>query len=138
MLDFSSRKQLPYDIRIQAAPGKEIPFSAFGELLRKNLLQKRPRSIQAIASEWVEPGIDSAASRGLTAQGATTRLLLDLGMLLWREQTLQWQQLGKAWTSEAKIIGTVRWYLLGQGVGLKPIFHGICSHCGQLLYGTFE
>ena len=41
----------------------------------------------------------------------------------------------KAWVSAQRVLNCVRSYLQGQRVGDKPIFDGICAHCGHLLYG---
>ena len=32
----------------------------------------------------------------------------------------------------------IAWYLKGQHVGEKPILDGICSRCGNLLFGTLR
>ena len=65
-------------------------------------------------------------------------MLLDLGIALWNDQVWHWQYTEKAWTSEEKIIGCIGWYLKGQHVGETPIFDGICSRCGDLLFGNLR
>ena len=62
-------------------------------------------------------------------------LLLEVGFVLWYEQVSRWNVRDLAWTSEDMIVEAIRYYLLGQNVGSTPIFDGICSFCGALLYG---
>ena len=36
------------------------------------------------------------------------------------------------------MIGAIRWYMKGQHIGKRPVFDGVCSYCGLLLYGALH
>ena len=74
----------------------------------------------------------------MTAASVITRLLVDLGFVLWQQQVLQWQRDGKAWTSEEKLVGAIGYFLKGLHVGETPVFDGMCAYCGSLLYGPLN
>ena len=65
-------------------------------------------------------------------------LLTQLGMLLWHEQVERWARLGVAWTEPEQIMQATKWYLSGQRAGDRPLFDGMCSRCGDLLYGPLN
>ena len=54
---------------------------------------------------------------------------------MWQRQCYDWQRKEKTWVSERRVIGAVRYFLLGLHVGEQPIFDGMCAFCGDLLYG---
>ena len=125
--------EVPLSVRLQLVAWKIIPLSAFGQTLRAGAQGARPLTVRALAERWQEP--EEGAQR-LSAQAAFTKLLVDLGQVLWQRQCHAWGMAGKAWVDAAKIKGAVRYYLKGQHVGEKPIFDSICAYCGALLFGT--
>ncbi len=120
-------------IRLQLAGWLPISLSAFGEALRTTRRAAESHPVQVLAGGWREAG---DAPQRLSAHAAFTRLQADLGQVLWQKQCYDWGLAGKAWATEAKITGCVRWYLKGQHVGQRPVFDGICARCGALLYGS--
>ena len=125
---------LPLTVRLQLVEWMPVPLDAFGQALRAGAQGARALTVRALAGRWREPG--EKVAQELSAQAAFTKLLLDLGQVLWQGQCHAWSLAGKSWVDEAKILGAVRYYLKGQHVGEKPIFDSICAYCGALLYGT--
>ena len=134
LLNGVAHTALPLTVRLQLVGWRPVPLDAFGQALRAGVQGATVLTVRALAGRWREPGERKA--QGLSAQAAFTRLLLDLGQVLWQGQCHAWNLAGKAWVDEAKILGAVRYYLKGQHVGEKPIFDSICACCGALLYGT--
>ena len=124
----------PLTVRLQLMDWKVVPLGAFGQTLHAGALGARPFTVRALAERWREPG--ERVSQRLTAHAAFTKLLLELGQVLWQGQCHAWSLAGKAWVDEAKIKGALRYYLKGQHVGEKAVFDSICARCGSLLYGT--
>ena len=130
-IDHKSATDLHYDCNIPLQEGARD-----GDALRTDALATRPRNLRILARELSPADADAAAPTHTSLSDIMNLLLLEPGTMLWYNQTLQWQRANKAWAAESKIRGAIRWYLHGQRVGATPIFNGICSHCGQLLYGT--
>jgi len=125
---------VPLTVRLQPVNWKFVPLSAFGQALRAGAQGAKPLEVRALAEAWREPG--ERQVRRLSAQATFTKLLVDLGQVLFLHQCHTWSIAGKAWVDEAKIQGAARYYLKGQHVGEKPIFDSICAYCGELLYGV--
>jgi hypothetical protein len=123
--------KLPVHVEFQDISGADVLLSAFGEELKRESRKRAPRRVQLVAQGWTGPDDDG---RALTSFGAVSLMLTDIGLLLWLQQTRRWQSTGKAWTSPEAVQSAVRYYLKGLHVGERPIFDGICSHCGTLLY----
>ena len=73
----------------------------------------------------------------MTAYPATIELT-QLGLLLWHEQVERWEKQKLAWTEPHQINEATRWYLMGQRASDAPLFDGMCSRCGDLLYGALN
>ena len=123
-------------MRVQVPGSSSVPLSSFATALRVNALRSRPQRFKACACAWRDESIGESDSPVRTAADATSRLLVDLGTVLFQQQCSAWQRAGKAWTSRRKIEGAIRYFLKGLRVGQRPIFDGICSYGGHLLYGN--
>jgi len=94
-----------------------------------------PRPIKEAAKDWRSGrNEDEPLQIAETVDG----LLTQLGMLLWHEQVERWARLGVAWTEPGQIMQATKWYLSGQRAGDRPLFDGMCSRCGDLLYGPLN
>ena len=119
-------------LRVQLPAWSPVLLSPFGVHLQRNDQKAEPRKLQDFASTC--PGGEGDGTP-LNAADCVTRLLLDLGFIMWQKQCMQWQRGGKAWTTESKIAGAIRYFLKGLHVGETPVFDGICAFCGVLLHG---
>ena len=118
-------------------PGlRSVPLSSFGAALQRNALESPPQTLKGLTSAWRDESADDSDLTVRTAADATSLLLLDLGVLLFRQQCSTWQRTGKAWASASKIEGTIRYFLKGLHVGRRPMFDVICAYGGHLLYGN--
>ena len=113
-----------------------MPLSPFGAALQQNALHPQPRPFKSFVGAWQDATTEDTDAPIQTAADATARLLLDLGVLLFQEQCKAWQRTGKAWTSEAKVEGAIRYFLKGVRLGQRALFDGICAYGGHLLYGN--
>ena len=120
-------------VQVQRCNWVAAPLSSFGVGLQNNGLKKCPLRLQSFARTWVRSPTNCP---GIVQEDVAALLLLDLGLALWSEQVWRWQRQRKAWTSKAKIVSCIGWYLMGQRVGQKPVFDGICARCGDLLFGA--
>ena len=66
------------------------------------------------------------------------RMLLCLHDALFLNECERWSQSKVANLKVDETPKLARWFLRGQRVGSKPIFDGICSMCGALLFGTVD
>ena len=66
------------------------------------------------------------------------KLLLCLWDALFLEQCVKWSAAGVANLNEDETPELARYFQKGYRVGSKPIFDGICSMCGCLLYGPLD
>ena len=114
-------------VRVHVPGWPSVPVSSCATSLGRNALQPRPHTFKACVSAWTDESSDDSGSPVRTAADATSLLLVDLGALLFRQQCSSWQRLGKAWTSESKIAGAIRYFLKGLRVGQRPVFDGICA-----------
>ena len=73
---------------------------------------------------------------GMPAPAFLDKLLLCLFDALWLEQSEDWSNRGVSNMPSDEPYEIANWFLKGQSVGKKPLFDGICSQCGTLLYGT--
>jgi hypothetical protein len=53
---------------------------------------------------------------------------------LFLEQCVSWTQKGLANALPWEAVEAGRWYLRGQEIGRRPLFSGLCSMCGSLLF----
>ena len=73
---------------------------------------------------------------GMLAPAFLDKMLLCLFDALWLQQSEEWSKRGVANMPSDEAYEIANWFLKGQSVGKKPLFDGICSQCGTLLYGT--
>ena len=123
-------------VRVKKPGVSSAPLSSLGAALQRSASWSGPRAFKAVVSAWRAQSAEESDLPVRTAADATSLLLLDLGVLLFRQQCSTWQRTGKAWASESKIEGTIRYLLKGLHVGQRPIFDGICAYGGHLLYGN--
>ena len=50
-------------------------------------------------------------------------------------QAVKWRDKGVAWVSGKQAIELARWYIVGLEVGKKPLADGLCSFCGNYVFG---
>ena len=100
----------------------ETPRSPLVDEFGKNL---RDKTIADLEAEWTRPQI-------------MDRLLLCLFDALWLKQSDRWSKAGVANLNVDETPELAKWFLHGMNVGAKPIFDGICSMCGALLYGEIN
>ena len=118
-------------VRVRRRPreGEDARAVAIGDLAD---LIWDPRPLQQAAKDW-RSGRDEAEP--LLVAETVDGLLTQLGLLLWHEQVERWDRQGRAWTEPEQINEATRWYLMGQRAGDAPLFDGMCSRCGDLLFG---
>ena len=104
-------------VRVQVPGSSSVPLSSFATALRVNALRSRPQRFKACACAWRDESIGESDSPVRTAADATSRLLVDLGAVLFQQQCSAWQRTGKAWTSRSKIEGAIHYFLKGMRVG---------------------
>ncbi len=121
-------------VRVRRRPreGEDARAVAIGELAD---LIWDPRPLRQAAKDW-RSGRDE--EEPLLVAETVDGLLTQLGLLLWHEQVERWTQQNRAWTQPDEINEATRWYLLGQRAGDKPLFDGMCSRCGDLLFGPMN
>ena len=73
---------------------------------------------------------------GMPSPAFLDRMLLCLFDALWLKQAEDWSNRGVANMPSDEPYECAKWFLKGVNVGKKPLFDGICSQCGTLLYGN--
>ena len=71
----------------------------------------------------------------MSAPAFLDRMLLCLFDALWLKQCEDWSNRGVANMPSDEPYECAKWFIRGLNVGKKPLFDGMCSQCGTLLYG---
>ena len=120
------------EVRRRPRNGEDAAAVAMGHLADL-IWDERP--LRTAAQDWRSGrGEDDPLLVGETVDG----LLTQLGLLLWHEQVERWERLGLTWTRPEQINEATKWYLMGQRAGDAPLFDGMCSRCGDLLFGSLN
>ena len=90
-------------IGVQLGNWDNIKLSSFGEVLRAQLIVNREPSTKEFVYYLESMGTKSQTPSD--AQTLFTKLLLDLGQVLWQKQCHKWKISNKAWVDENKIFG---------------------------------
>ena len=92
-------------ISVQLGRWDNIQLSKFGEDLRAHLVVNRQPSTKEFIYYLRSMGTNSQTSTD--AQTVFTKLLLDLGQVLWLRQCHKWKISDKDWVDENKIYGAI-------------------------------
>ena len=79
---------------------------------------------------------DVASDLSLSIEQVLDRMLPVLHDALLLAKAEEWTGRGVANLPADETYELARWFELGQNVGKPPLFDGICSMCGALLYGV--
>ena len=79
-----------------------------------------------------------AEKESLSKEKLLDKMLLVLHDALLLQLAEEWTRKKVANVPADEAYELARWWSLGQNVGSKPLFDGICSMCGALLYGVLN